>query len=142
MKRPGASSNFSIGASVPSRISSPSSLHPENEERLAGQSRNFPTTAQLLEEATGTTPFPRGVNPAVSVGSAAVRGQRSRNFSLQSAGNYALTLVCRRTRPAQPPRIPDTESPGTLPRCAAKYKEFIKKDEEAAHRCREAVSKT
>src|SRR5579863_3697751 len=41
MKRPGASSSFSIGASAPSRISSRKSLQPENEERLAGQSRNF-----------------------------------------------------------------------------------------------------
>jgi hypothetical protein len=38
-ERPGASSNFSIGASVRSRINSPTSLQPENEERLAGQSR-------------------------------------------------------------------------------------------------------
>src|SRR5215471_7148625 len=69
MKRPGASSNFSIGASVPSPISSPSSLLPKNEERLAGQSRNFCSPAHQLQAAV----------PADGKSLLCSRGQYSRN---------------------------------------------------------------
>ena len=41
MKRLGANSNVSIGVCAPSRINSPKSLQPKNEERLASQSRNI-----------------------------------------------------------------------------------------------------